>query len=493
MGVMAQQSDSDFARRATIGVLLGDVNSYTDRIWSGIAKKATEQNINTLAYVGRGLTNNAEDKTTSNIIYQLANAHNLDGLIILTAGIGTNVSHQELTEFCHQFLPFPVVSIGAKVEMLSNILVDNQKELRDLVLHLIDESWFSKDRLYQRALKTILEAQDRFQAFQQALADRNIPLDEALIVQGSFGYEHGCAATEALLRRGVEFDAIVSIDDESAWGVMNTLHTKGYHVPIDVAVKGFDDIVGSQYTIPPLCTVRQPRHELGMQAFEMILAHLQGEKKPQTIMLATEMVVRQSCSCLSPSLKHVQMMEILPTESDEACNLAAQHEIIQNDLFQALDHLPTTAWPWVKEQSICQFEALYAEIVNGRSGSFLKEFDKILRQMTAASENLDILLDVLSVIQFQLLQRCGKGSKIAQQMETLWQQARILLSDVAQQAQVRQRLQSDFRTRVFFQINEEVKTAFDLPKLLDALTNALGQLEISFCYLCLNEVPDFNS
>lgn len=486
MGMMAQRSDSDFAKRLTIGVFLGDVNTYTDLIWSGIAEKAKEQNINTLAFVGRGLTNDPEDKTTSNIIYQLANEHNLDGLIILTAGIGASASHQGLTDFCHLFSPLPVVSIGEKIEGISNVLVDNQKGLRDLILHLIDEHG-SQQIAFVKGPENNTEAQERFQAYQQALADRDIPLDETLIVPGGFTYEQGQAATEELFRRGIGFDAISSIDDKSAWGVINTLHAHGIHVPNDVAVTGFDDIVGSQYTMPPLSTVRQPRRELGVRAFEMILAHLHGEKKPQEVTLATEMVIRQSCDGLSPAVKRVQMMKLAPSESDDAGDLVALRETIQQDLLQSLENLPATARPWIKEQSIRLLDAFYDDVVLGSSGDFLKVLDIILRQSIAFSEDLNALHDVLSVIRFQLLLHCADDGAIAQQLETLWQQARILLSDVAQQAQVRRRLQATLQTRLLFEINEEVITTFDLPKLMDALTDALDQLGISFCYLCLND------
>lgn len=487
--MMARKIDTEFAKQPTIGVFLGDVNSYTDLIWAGIAEKAKEQNINTLTFVGRGLTNNPVDKSTNNIIYQLANENNLDGLIILTAGIGSGVSHEELTEFCHLFSSIPVVSIGEKIEGISNVLVNNQKGLRDLILHLIDEHG-SQQIAFVTGPANNTEAQERFQAYQQALADRNIHLDETLIVQGGFNYEAGQAATEELISRGIEFDAIISIDDESAWGVMNTLQSHGFHVPTDVAVTGFDNIVGSRYTMPPLATVQQPRRELGVTAFDMILRHFQGKITPLEITLATEMVVRQSCGCLSLALQHVQKLNIITRETDDECNFVAQRENIHNDLLQMLDDHPTTVHPRIKEKAIQLLDAFYEEIIAENIGEFLKVFDIILRQSTASSENLEILHDVLSVVRFQILQYCGDGSEIGSQLETLWQQARILLSDVAQQAQIRRRLQTDLQTRLLFQINEEVITAFDLPKMMDALTYALTQLEISFCYLCLNDDPE---
>jgi LacI family transcriptional regulator len=68
-------------------------------------------------------------------------------------------------------------------------------------------------------------------------------------------------------------------------------------VPQDVSLVGFDDVLTSQYTLPPLTSVRQPVMELGRRAAEAILDLMAG-REPQAVLSAPEMVVRESAASL---------------------------------------------------------------------------------------------------------------------------------------------------------------------------------------------------
>ena len=63
------------------------------------------------------------------------------------------------------------------------------------------------------------------------------------------------------------------------------------------------------------------------------------------------------------------------------------------------------------------------------------------------------------------------------------------MSDLAQQDQFNRKLQSRLQTELVFEINEEVISTFDLPRLMDVLTGTIKQLGISICFLCLNDDP----
>lgn len=64
----------------------------------------------------------------------------------------------------------------------------------------------------------------------------------------------------------------------------------------DLSIVGFDDIFGSDFTMPPLSTVRAPLHCAGQSAVRRLLAHLDGsdEGDAEDPALATEFVLRGS-------------------------------------------------------------------------------------------------------------------------------------------------------------------------------------------------------
>lgn len=71
--------------------------------------------------------------------------------------------------------------------------------------------------------------------------------------------------------------AIVASNDLQALAVLKALHDLGIGVPQQISVAGFDDMTGSDVSIPALTTVRQDFSELGAQAMKTVLAALQEE------------------------------------------------------------------------------------------------------------------------------------------------------------------------------------------------------------------------
>ena len=70
-------------------------------------------------------------------------------------------------------------------------------------------------------------------------------------------------------------------------------------MPQDVAIVGFDDILVAQYVRPPLTTVHIPIYDLGSLAAERIInsVEMQGQSKKEKIVLATGLIIRESCGC----------------------------------------------------------------------------------------------------------------------------------------------------------------------------------------------------
>ena len=179
-----QQSDE---KRLTIGVMVGELNPYTDLIWSGISERANEKDINLIVLGGKKLVRVEEKKYSYNIIYQLAKGKSFDGIILLASEIGQFTTLEELEAFCSQFSHLPVVSIGEEIKDVSSIIVDNREGLHDLICHLID-AHNSRRLAFLQGPPNNQEAQARFETYKQTLKEREIPFDPELIVQGGFHY-----------------------------------------------------------------------------------------------------------------------------------------------------------------------------------------------------------------------------------------------------------------------------------------------------------------
>jgi LacI family gluconate utilization system Gnt-I transcriptional repressor len=92
-----------------------------------------------------------------------------------------------------------------------------------------------------------------------------------------------------------DVDAIFFCNDDLAQGALLAAQRLGIVVPRDIAIAGFNDLMGSDQMLPSLTTVRTPRVEIGSGAAQMLLDLMSGQQvKHQCIDLGYELVVRGS-------------------------------------------------------------------------------------------------------------------------------------------------------------------------------------------------------
>lgn len=134
---------------------------------------------------------------------------------------------------------------------------------------------------------------DRLAGWMDVLSSHGLDLNA--VSRGDFTFEGGAAATAELLDAYPGLDGIFVASDLMAAGALQVLNSHGVRVPDDVAVVGFDDLIFSATTMPPLTTVRQPTREAGVRLARALLTLLNGgELTDPAQILPTELIVRAS-------------------------------------------------------------------------------------------------------------------------------------------------------------------------------------------------------
>lgn len=214
----------------------------------------------------------------------------VDGLIIL----GGDHPDADLRAINAQI---PLIAVGRSVDGLGQqcLRVENADGAAAAARHLI--ALGHRRIAHITGIAAHIDSQERLRGYRQAHHEAGLPLDERLVVEGDFTEQSGALALEALLARGAPFSAIFAANDQMAYGARLALYRRGLRVPEDLSLVGFDDILGSAYTTPPLTTVRQRMLEQGRQAARAILNLIAGEP-PGLDPVSTELVIRESTARL---------------------------------------------------------------------------------------------------------------------------------------------------------------------------------------------------
>ncbi|MDE5859420.1 MAG: GGDEF domain-containing protein, partial [Oscillospiraceae bacterium] len=126
-----------------------------------------------------------------------------------------------------------------------------------------------------------------------------IPYDPERVGYGNFWDGPTKEVMEKFLADGKELpEAIICSNDTMAMTACKCLYDKGYSVPEDVLVSGFDGIEDERYHTPRLTTCRSSKGEMSRAIVEIIDNHINGMEDPQEKVISFEMVISQSCGCV---------------------------------------------------------------------------------------------------------------------------------------------------------------------------------------------------
>lgn len=131
-------------------------------------------------------------------------------------------------------------------------------------------------------------------SFINALNEWNVSVNTDWILDGDFTIESGEKNVEQLLLQEERPTAIVCVNDFVAIGVIKQLNKKGFKVPEDFSVVGFDDIYLANHFPPGITTVSQNYDELGETAVNTLVDLINGSQAEKEIIIPTNLVMRKS-------------------------------------------------------------------------------------------------------------------------------------------------------------------------------------------------------
>ena len=130
-----------------------------------------------------------------------------------------------------------------------------------------------------------------------AIKKANLKIDDSWQFESDFSLQSGVAAADSLLTLRDRPTALFCANDETAIGLISQLHRRGFYVPKDFSVVGFDDIDIARHYLPALTTIWQPRMELGEIGAQMLIERLENKAShtPQPAkVLPVELIIRET-------------------------------------------------------------------------------------------------------------------------------------------------------------------------------------------------------
>ena len=314
------------------------IDSYTHTLLQGVRAAADERNCNLLIGCGISLPGSPRGSRTAwavpgtGVDFIPVGPWNCDGLIVIPDDFSdTQFEYiQDLTR-----AGYPIIFTTAE-KPGQVVAVDNAGGIQAAFDHLVGHG---HRRIAFIAGKSGRggDSGERLKAYETALHNASLEVDEGLIAFGEHRREDGQIAMQHILASGAPFTALIASNDLSALGAMEVLRGANLRIPEDVAVIGFDDILEGRSQLPQLTTVRHPTFTLGYQAVLSMLESIHNKTVlVGNLRVETKLIIRQSCGC------HMETPKIDPPADTFSYEIENIRQLERQTTEMLVKHMETT-------------------------------------------------------------------------------------------------------------------------------------------------------
>ena len=234
------------------------------------------------------------------VVYLLPDLNNYDALISFDTYM--TGSFIEPIDRLKKAVNCPVITMGTVKEGTYSVANDQDHSFAELIKHLTDVHG-CRDIIHIAGPRERSFCLERIKIYQDTMTERGLPCGDDKIYYGTLRPECGeellpqiLADYEAKGEKKLP-DAILCVNDYTAIGVIQALESRGFKVPEDVIVTGYDDILRAQFNEPSITTSAQPFFGVGQTGMEILKKVLRGEKADAVTAVPGVLCKRQSCGC----------------------------------------------------------------------------------------------------------------------------------------------------------------------------------------------------
>jgi len=275
-------------RTQTLGLLIPDsMNPFFTEALRGVEDACFDANYNVFLC-------NSENRPEKEFEYlEVLVGKQIDGIILISTGTKGSLELLDLHK-----ITAVVVDRELGENRYDSVMVENEYGGQIATEYLID---LGHKRIGCITGPTFLiPVANRVRGYRNAMKNAGLPIDETLIVQGDFHLQSGYTGMNQLLDLPAPPEAVFACNDLMAIGAMHAIHERNLHVPDDISIIGFDDIMFASYTMPPLTTVAQPSYEMGLLAAEILIKRLSdATSQIRNEILSPTLVERESCRAIN--------------------------------------------------------------------------------------------------------------------------------------------------------------------------------------------------
>ena len=269
-------------KSGTIGIILPDI---LNPFFSEMAR-AIEDSAEILGY--NVIFCNTDNELIKEEKYiKLLISKSVDGVIFIAGG--KSADNVKLLK-CND-VPFVIVDRYIDgYEDMYGVFCENTKGVMEAIKYLYEKG--RRHIVFVMGPIELTISKLRLDGYKKKMKEYKI-YDKNLIFGGELTIEGGIKAAQEIITSACEVDAIFFSNDAMAIGGIKIFIRKGYQIPQDLSIVGFDNIQISHFIEPELTTVGQPIYNMGKESCILLINLINKiEIEQKQIYFKSELIIR---------------------------------------------------------------------------------------------------------------------------------------------------------------------------------------------------------
>jgi DNA-binding LacI/PurR family transcriptional regulator len=280
---------ADFKTKATrtIGVIVPNIErSFYAAIISGIENFAKQEGYFIVLANSRESYQNEVDCIDNLIKLKV------DGLVVSLSQETQNYDH--FNKAMKANIPLVFFDRVCRCREFSSVVADNADAAKNITDHLLATG--RRNVAHIAGPKSLSITKERIAGYFKSLEENKLIFNDQYLVYCDLSPVGAQKAIEKLLNVNPVPDAIFCVNDTVAFVAMKEIRKRGYRVPEDIALTGFNNEFHSTIIEPELTTIAHPTFEMGQETARLLIGQLDSNTQhaPRQIVMRTNLVVRGS-------------------------------------------------------------------------------------------------------------------------------------------------------------------------------------------------------
>ena len=293
------------SKRKTIGVFINRTGFFFENtVYRVVQEQGRKRGLNVLVFATLGHRNSENYyDVLEREMFTFAPVEKLDGLIITPDTYQMEGFLDQLYQMLETRAACPVVAIRDHNTPYDRVYTDEANAIRPLLRHLMDDHGYTRIH-FLAGFQGHPDSEIRLKCYYDEMAKHNLPLPENAVHYGTMWRSGGDEACDHFIREGQPLpEAIVCANDYMAQSVSDELEKRGYRVPEDICVTGFDNVEDQAAFCVPMTTIEQDYAGIIEKAFSLLEERMEEQERGlqpaprHDVGMPAKLIVRRSCGC----------------------------------------------------------------------------------------------------------------------------------------------------------------------------------------------------